>query len=136
MGADPSAEVPLRFLIVDDSAAARATIRRAIELAGFTGHTFVEAANGPEALKIILQTPPDFVLCDWYMSPLNGLRVLQTARAQGSRVRFGFVSSDTSAETQQAAMTAGADFFLGKPYTPVELRAAFEKAGFQPTQSS
>ena len=136
MGTDPSAEVPLRFLIVDDSAAARATIRRAIELAGFTGHTFVEAANGPEALKIILQTPPDFVLCDWYMSPLNGLRVLQTARAQGSRVRFGFVSSDTSAETQQAAMTAGADFFLGKPYTPVELRAAFEKAGFQPTQSS
>jgi two-component system chemotaxis response regulator CheY len=126
-------EVPLRFLIVDDSAAARATIRRAIELAGFKGHSFVEAANGPEALKIILQTPPDFVLCDWYMSPLNGLRVLQTARAQGSRVRFGFVSSDTSTETKQAAMTAGADFFLGKPYTPQELREAFEKAGFQVT---
>jgi CheY-like chemotaxis protein len=48
-------------------------------------------------------------------------------------VRFGFVSSDTSAETKQAAMTAGADFFLGKPYTPVELREAFEKAGFETT---
>ncbi len=133
MSADPSVEVPLRLLIVDDSAAARATMRRAIELSGFTGHTFIEASNGPEALKIILQTPPDFVLCDWYMSPLNGLRVLQTARAQGSRVRFGFVSSDTSTETKSAAMTAGADFFLGKPYSPQDLRDAFEKAGFEAT---
>jgi DNA-binding response OmpR family regulator len=43
------------------------------------------------------------------------------------------VSSDTSTETKQAAMTAGADFFLGKPYSPQDLRDAFEKAGFQAT---
>ncbi len=119
----------MRFLIVDDSAAARASLRRAIELSGLTGHTYTEASNGPEALKIILQSPPDLVLCDWYMSPLNGLRVLQTARAQGSRVPFGFVSSDTSAETQAAAVTAGAAFFLGKPYAQQELREAIEKTG-------
>ncbi len=121
------------FLIVDDSAAARASLRRAIELSGLTGHTFAEASNGPEALKLILQSPPDLVLCDWYMSPLNGLRVLQTARAQGSRVPFGFVSSDTSPETQSAAMAAGAQFFLGKPYSQDGLRAAIETTGILAT---
>jgi two-component system chemotaxis response regulator CheY len=51
------------------------------------------------------------------MPELTGVEVLRKLRADGNKVKFGFVTSECTAEMQQAAESAGAAFFIVKPFT-------------------
>lgn len=114
----------MKILVVDDSKAMRLLVMRALRQIGLAGHTFEEAANGAEALKAIQASPPDLVLADWNMPEMNGIDLLNNLRAGGSEVRFGFVTSESSAEMRDLALKAGALFLLTKPFTPETLQTA------------
>jgi two-component system chemotaxis response regulator CheY len=114
----------MKILVVDDSKAMRCLVMRALRQIGLGGQTFEEATNGAEALKAIRAAPPDLVLADWNMPEMNGIDLLTTLRSDGSDVRFGFVTSESSAEMRDQALKAGALFLLTKPFTAETLQAA------------
>ena len=115
----------MNLLIVDDSKAMRMLIRRALRQAGIAVDRCVEAASASEALKETESASFDFILCDWNMPGMLGIELLETLRDRGSRVRFGFITSERSPEVHQRARNAGASFIVTKPFTPEVLADAF-----------
>lgn len=111
----------MRVLIVDDSKAMRMIVIRNLRQAGFGDHSFEEASNGAEALKLLLSDPTDLVLCDWNMPEMNGIELLRELRKADCDVKLGFVTSETSPEIKKEAEEAGAEFLICKPFTPATL---------------
>jgi two-component system chemotaxis response regulator CheY len=116
----------MKILIVDDSKAMRMIVGRTFKQAGFDGHDTVEASNGVETLALIESESPDIVLSDWNMPEMKGIDLLRNVRQSGNDVRFGFITSESSAETARTATDAGADFLLTKPFTADQMQAVLE----------
>lgn len=107
----------MKVLIVDDSKAMRMIVCRTLKQAGFNC-AVVEASNGAEALEVIRNDKPDVVLSDWNMPEMSGIELLTAVKAEQLEVRFGFVTSESSAEMKNLAMETGASFIITKPFTP------------------
>ena len=114
----------MKILIVDDSKAMRMIVGRTLKKAGLGDFTTVEAANGVEALEKIEQESPDLVLSDWNMPEMKGIELLAKVREAGNSVRFGFITSESSAETLKLAKDTGADFIITKPFNAESLQTA------------
>ncbi|MEM9067400.1 MAG: response regulator [Myxococcota bacterium] len=114
----------MRVLIVDDSRAMRMIVKRAMRRAGYKDHETVEANNGVEALEIMDSSGvPDVVLCDWNMPEMTGIALLQEVNERGYKPElFGFITSEGTPMMREKAREAGANFLLGKPFTPEALR--------------
>lgn len=106
----------MKILLVDDSKAMRMMVGRALKQAGFGGHAIEEAPDGAAALAAIRTSAPDLVLSDWNMPNMSGIELLEQLRADGSQVKFGFVTSETTDTLRQRASEAGALFFVTKPF--------------------
>ncbi|MFY9647626.1 MAG: response regulator [Terriglobales bacterium] len=115
----------MNVLIVDDSKAMRMIVRRTLHQAGFHPE-LAEASSVAEALTAIRSGQIDLVLCDWNMPELNGLDLLQKLRSEGIQTKFGFVTSESSVDTQSMAKEAGALFLITKPFTPDIFREVLE----------
>ena len=112
------------ILVVDDSRTMRMILQRAIRQAGYRALTVVEAENGVQALERLQGERPKLVLSDWNMPEMSGIDFLREIRAAGNRVPFGFVTSEISAEMRVLAMSTGANFLIGKPFTPEAVEEA------------
>lgn len=117
----------MKVLIVDDSRVMRGIVKRSLRQAGYGSWDVDEAEDGKAALSQIDTGRPDLVLADWNMPEMNGIELLRTLRAEGSRVKLGFVTSESTPEIQTMAREAEALFVLSKPFTPDELREALER---------
>lgn len=107
----------VKILIVDDSKAMRMIVSRVLRQAGYGNAEFVEGSNGVEGLLAARAGGIDLILSDWNMPEMNGIEFLQTLRAEGSTVQFGFVTSESTADMKEQAVLAGATFFITKPFT-------------------
>ena len=116
----------MRILIVDDSRAMRMIVTRTLRQAGFSGHELTEAGDGSEALQQISSAPPDLVLSDWNMPEMNGPALLRELQAAGSRVKFGFVTSESTPDMQKTASELGAQFLIAKPFTALVFQRVLE----------
>jgi CheY-like chemotaxis protein len=116
----------VKILVVDDSRVMRQIIIRTLRQAGYDGHDVIEAAGGREALDKVQTEQPDLVLSDWHMPDMTGMECLKALRAGGSTVSFGFITSDISPDLRHEALTVGASFLIGKPFTAETLRTALE----------
>ncbi|HMO14314.1 MAG TPA: response regulator [Pirellulaceae bacterium] len=112
----------MKILVVDDSKAMRMIVTRTVKQAGFSDHTFIEAGDGKEALEVIQQQTPDFVLSDWNMPEMKGIELLRELRSKGNPIKFGFITSESSPEVVREALDAGASFLITKPFTPERFR--------------
>ncbi len=140
----PSGKRPLTVLIVDDSDTMRKVIRTSLaEIDGFVW-TFVEAADGLEALNSLrTQDPPvDLVLADWEMPNMDGMELLRQMRGSGAfaKIPFIMISSASRRERVIEAVREGARGFLVKPFRPESLRVKIaevmkEDAGDPPSSS-
>ena len=110
----------MKVLIVDDSRAMRSVIGRLVKK---LGHETVEAGHGREALERLAAGPVDVALVDWNMPLMNGLELVQAVRASPELCNMPLlmVTSETEMERVVAAMEAGADEYLMKPFTDQEL---------------
>jgi two-component system, chemotaxis family, chemotaxis protein CheY len=68
----------IQVLIVDDEKFIRGMTRRLLGVIGITSIT--EAADGAEGLSKLMDAPPDLVVLDIMMEPMNGLKFLKTVR--------------------------------------------------------
>ena len=106
-----------RILIVDDED----TIRLALRTALGARHSVDEAADGESALVRLAQASYDLVLSDLRMGAVDGLQLLAVAKAQDPAPAFILLTAYGSIDNAVAAMKAGADEYLTKPFRLEEL---------------
>jgi two-component system chemotaxis response regulator CheY len=128
-----SGEIMAKALVVDDSRAVRMILSRTLKELGFEVR---EAANGREALELIAaeQTPVTLVLADWNMPEVNGLELLTRLRQKPelSSVAVIMVTTETELVQMAAALEAGANEYVMKPFTKEILVEKLELAGIRP----
>lgn len=123
----------LRGLVVDDSPAARAQARTALEDAAadlkLTVH-IDEAVNGVDALRLLAQSTVDILLVDLHMPDITGLEVLAfwRKRAATPGLCAVVVSTDVSVRDREKAVESGARGILEKPVTGAALTAVLALA--------
>jgi two-component system chemotaxis response regulator CheY len=115
----------MKVLVADDSEIMRKIIIRSLNSVGVT-HV-VEAANGQEAIDKFKETPVDLILTDWNMPEKSGLDVVVEIRATGSKVPIIMVATEALKGQVIAAIQAGVNDYLTKPFEADDLRAKLDK---------
>ncbi len=108
-------------LIVDDDEFIRRLIATTLEDVGdFDLH---EAADGRQALEIAARQEPSLVFLDVDMPELNGIDACRELRHQRSTSQATIVmlTAAVGEEVERQAEAAGADLFLTKPFSPLDL---------------
>jgi two-component system chemotaxis response regulator CheY len=85
-----------------------------------------EVSSGQEALIVLDSKRVDLVFCDWEISDLSGVELLQTVRQIDSFLPYFLVSSHTSREEVKTAIDAGVTDFIVKPYAPSTIQVKIE----------
>ena len=112
-------------LVVDDDEAIRRVVRAVLEADGFD---VVEAADGPAALLLmdaIMGKGPDAVVLDIMMPGIDGIEVCR--RIDHDKTKVIMLSARDDADTRERAAAAGADAYLTKPFSAIELLDVVEK---------
>jgi two-component system chemotaxis response regulator CheY len=108
------------LMIVDDSATMRKIIMRTVRMAGLNAERTEEAGNGVEALEKLNQTPVDMMLVDINMPGMGGAELVKKVRELPAcaKTRIIMVSTESSADLINNLLSAGANGYITKPFTP------------------
>ena len=112
-----------RILVADDEPHIRRILRTLLENDSFVVH---EAADGQEALDLLQDEEPyDFVLLDLMMPGASGIEVLRAMSELAHRVDTPVIMLTAKGQDtdREAALAAGANDFLTKPFSPKKLLA-------------
>ena len=113
----------ISFLIVDPNAFMRSVMSNILKVLG--ARQITQAADGSAAMKIIRETPPDIVLTDWHMSPIDGVeltRLIRTADDSPNHyLPIVMVTSYSERHRVIEARDAGISEFVVKPLSAQSL---------------
>jgi two-component system, chemotaxis family, chemotaxis protein CheY len=112
------------ILIVDDDALVRTLLR---DMLAERGYLLREAEDGREALDH-QGPPPSVVLLDLLMPKMSGMEALSLIRGRWPDTPILVISSMDSDRLVQEALEAGASGYITKPFHPVEIASAVERA--------
>jgi sigma-B regulation protein RsbU (phosphoserine phosphatase) len=117
--------IKMRILIVEDEPISRAILRRTLEN---WGYEVVAAADGIEALEAIQKSHFSFVITDWMMPKMDGLKLVQRIREQQSfdYVYIIILTARSEKQDMVVGIDAGADDFVAKPFDREELRVRLQ----------
>ena len=113
--------MPRGVLIVDDDQFIRKLIKTTLEdVAGFD---LYEAADGAEALRVAARERPALVFLDVDMPQLDGIEACRRLREQtsGGDTTIVMLTAAHGDAVEREAEAAGADLFLTKPFSPLDL---------------
>ena len=116
-----------RVLIVEDQADIRKLIRMTLE---FEPYEIFEAGNGVEGLQKAGELLPDLMLLDVMMpGELDGLQVCARVRANPTLkdTRVVLLTARGQIKDRDAGQLAGADEYLIKPFSPLQLIETIER---------
>jgi len=112
----------MRILSVDDSAATRQFIRKAIEVIGYE---FLEAADGKEGMEVVERENGriDLILLDRHMPVMDGLEMLEELKANETykNIPVTMVTVELERDEIQKAIDMGAKNYLIKPFSQENL---------------
>ena len=117
------AETAIRILVVDDER----PIRRFLNASLSGQFTVLEAATGEEALAMTVSGRPDVIILDMGLPDMDGLDVTRRLR-EWTQIPIIIVSVRDREEDKIAALDAGADDYLTKPFGVGELTARVRAA--------
>lgn len=124
----------IKILLVEDNNEIRENTAEILELASYKVNT---AANGKEGYESAVKEQPDLIVCDIMMPVLDGYGLLHlvTKNEDLKSVPFIFLTAKTERGDLRKGMEMGADDYITKPFTDIELLNAIEsrlqKAKFQ-----
>jgi type IV pilus assembly protein PilB len=123
----PALQTLATVLIADDEPSMCLLVHTTIES---DNYRVVEAADGDEAWALIKRHRPSLVLLDIQMPGRTGLEILASIRSDPTldAVRVIVMTARALEADRTAAMAAGADFYLTKPFSPLELLARVQEA--------
>ncbi len=113
-----------RILVVDDERAIRRYLRAAL---GAQGYVVSEAATAEQALAAILTDRPDVIILDLGLPDMDGIEVTRQIR-EWSPIPIIILSVREHEQDKVAALDAGADDYLTKPFGSSELLARLRVA--------
>lgn len=109
-----------RLLIADDEA----DMLRFLKAQLIEDFEVIEATDGEQVLALAAQFQPDSILCDMMMPERDGLEVCRQLRQRSTTrtIPVLLITARADEETKFAALEAGANDFLAKPFSITELR--------------
>ena len=113
-----------RILIVDDDHDILMGVGLRLAVAGYD---ILTATDGQEAIQTAIQQCPDAIVLDIRMPKMDGMTALHHLQKSKTTKRIPIVMLSASLVDQQAALEAGARFFLTKPYQGKTLVAALDR---------
>jgi two-component system chemotaxis response regulator CheY len=114
-----------KILVVDDSVTIRQQVAAALVPEGFE---ILEAVDGQDALSRLTTTADlALVLCDVNMPRMNGLDLLDAAKARAISVPFVMLTTEGQPDLIARAKSAGAKGWIVKPFKAPLLLAAVKK---------
>ena len=117
-----------KILVVEDDHAINELIVRNLKL---VGHSYLQAFNGVDAVKIATDTPVDLILLDVMLPGLDGFEVIK----QIPPTPVIFITAKDGLEHRLNGLSLGADDYIVKPFEMLELLARIE-AVLRRTQKS
>jgi len=122
-----------KALVVDDSKAIRMIIAKTLRELGYE---VFQAANGREALEVIeaQRATLTLLLTDWNMPEINGLELLKRVRQipEFASLVVVMVTTETELDQMSAALEAGANEYVMKPFTKDILVEKLQMVGVHP----
>jgi two-component system OmpR family response regulator len=117
---DADAAAPRRVLIVDDDPIIIDIVTTVLDLEDFATST---AHDGPTALAMIDDDPPDAVVLDVMMPDMTGLEVCRQLKDSDEHANLPIIllTAKDQPEDRRAGLEAGCDAYLAKPFSPLEL---------------
>ena len=111
----------LKVLVVDDDPTILDLVTTILRLAGAQSAT---AVDGEAGLALARVMRPDVVLLDIMMPRMDGYDVCRALKAAADPPKIVMITAKTSAEDELAALAAGADDYVRKPFRPDEILQA------------
>jgi two-component system, chemotaxis family, chemotaxis protein CheY len=110
------------ILVVDDVNTMRVQIKDLLKQFGFRKVTL--AANGEEAKGFLETEAVHLIMCDWHMTPVDGMEFLKYVRAHDRHkaTPFIMVTAESTKEKVVEAIKSGVDDYLVKPLTPIQIQ--------------
>jgi DNA-binding NarL/FixJ family response regulator len=116
--------MPMTIVVADDAADYREIVRALLRPMSDTMTIVGEAADGEEALALILRERPDLVITDLVMPRLNGVELTRQIRQILPETRILLMSSYTEDAYRLMASDSGADAFVSKQVITTSLLPA------------
>lgn len=109
-------------LVVEDESAQREVLAYNLEAEGFR---VTSAENGEEALILVDELSPDIIVLDWMLPSVSGIEVCRRlkSRADTRHVPIIMLSARSEEVDRVRGLETGADDYVIKPYSVVELMA-------------
>jgi two-component system KDP operon response regulator KdpE len=125
-------EIGFRVLVVDDERAIRRYLHAALNAHGYI---IYEAVNGQEVLSMAATERPDLIILDLGLPDIDGVEITRQIR-EWSQIPIIILSVREQEKDKVAALDAGADDYLTKPFSTGELMARIRVALRRSTQTS
>ena len=112
----------MRILVVEDNQKLALSLRKGLQQ---EGHAVDLCGDGAEAAAMLGRGGEEYslVVLDIMLPGMDGLAVCRSARGQGNRVPILLLTARDAVEDRVAGLDAGADDYLGKPFSFEELAA-------------
>lgn len=127
--------LPLKFLVVDDSATMRRIVTNTLKNIGY--EKFVEAVDGRDALiKLSCDKEINFVITEWNMPVLSGLELTKAIRSDDTMNNLPILMITTRGikEDIMTALKAKVSNYLIKPFSPSVLKEKIIKILYSGTE--
>ena len=106
--------MPLTIVVADDDAEYREVVRYLLASAADLITIVGEAANGEEALELVLRERPDLLITDLFMPGLNGVELTRRIKRDLPQTKIILISSYPEDAYRLMASDSGADVFVSK----------------------
>lgn len=110
----------MRLLIVEDDQKTAGALKAGLESEGLSA---VIASTGEEGFFLLNAETFDLVLLDWMLPGHDGIAVLKTIRARGTKTPVLLLTARDAVEDRVLGLESGADDYLVKPFAFAELVA-------------
>ncbi len=114
----------MRLLIADDDAALRALLRTTFEVVDVEVE---EAATAEAALEAVVRERPDAIVLDFRFPGMSGIELCRRLKADEATTDIAIVLLSGSVDDTAVAHDSGADAYLRKPFSPLELLDVVER---------
>ena len=122
-----------RILVVDDKKNIRILLN---ELLSGMGYRVLEAKDGKEAMGVVEMGPIDLVMTDLKMPDMDGIQLTRAIRRTRPDLPIIVYSAHRFIDTAPAALKAGANDYLAKPFLRTKIEQAVERLLKEQEESS